>query len=278
MNKLDSFSSLENYFTPTSTPSSYRKISPSMIQIPKKTFAMMPFAKKIIHPSKSQAFLENQKKEATLIEKKVRRNSLEGAKISHYARKKITSDFFEPFSAGFPPPFSIGIDSSLQSPLGEFALQKTQTLPVIFEDRKKYVKNALKNAAIFVVDDDFFSRNVMCEKFISINSKTKIYEAESGGIFLDKFEMMFKDIILSNFILIIMDYSMPPGINGLETIESVRKIYFRESKKIIILAHTAEEGETADFMISAGANAALAKGGGKYSEFIDLLYELIRSI
>lgn len=285
-------SSSSDYFTPKEsfTPSSISRPIPPPINTKRNSLLSELAGNAVLHSTgNSVLYSKSLEPKFRKLEHKVspldklnRTNSLE---VIHSADKlkRMKYDYFEPFSANSKHQAYL----STFCPLGElspiqpnkfdvsFGLQRTQTLPIVSQDKTKLLKSRLDKALLFVVDDEFFIRNVISEKLLAINSKVKIHEAETGDNFLEKFKVLLNDVISSDFALVFMDYSMP-GISGKKTIKRIRRdeAYQELHHKIIIIAHTAEAGSTPDEMVQAGANAILKKGGGRHLEFIDLLYNL----
>ena len=257
MLQIDTSPSSQEYFTPNS---SLRQLPPPINTFVKRNKVICELVEKVVLRSKSQKSFQLRKLNKVLSYNELdRANSLETIQSADKI-KRARLDWLEPFSANSKPkaylPTFCGKGSL--SPIeifsrerdGAFGMQRTTTLPIVPQDKVKVLEKRLNNAMVFVVDDDFFVRNVIAEKFFAINSKVKINESETGDIFLEKFKIFLKDLALSNFALIIMDYSMP-GISGLEAIERIRgdEDCQRLFHKIIIIAHTAEQGAVPNLKI-----------------------------
>src|SRR5574344_983189 len=83
----------------------------------------------------------------------------------------------------------------------------------------------MKDTKVLIVDDNEINNYIIAKMFNQFNVEVDI--AVSG----EKAVEMYKD---HEYDMVLMDYLMPPGIDGIETVSRIRKIGERGKKQLII--------------------------------------------
>lgn len=124
-----------------------------------------------------------------------------------------------------------------------------------------------KNPLIYIVEDDPAFQK-LCEKILKLNKLSNIKTFDSGKQCLDNIHKQKPDIVLQ-------DYDLPEGLNGLETMIEIKKIY-PDSEFIFLSGQTSIK--VAVETLKQGAFDYVVKDDGASETLIQRIKKLLKIV